>query len=356
MCLRSVHGLSVFLWLFFQLVTSLLAVALARPDIGLKLRQQQLQQQQQGYNYQPPSTSYGNPVQQNQAFASSQFQSSQQIPSGSYIPSRPTNQFLPQVNFNENSFAGGSFQSLSGNGGFQGLSNQGGNGYAGSFSSQFGSTSSQNSLQSFQHQQPQVQKNVYFYEAPYEPEQPHIHKHIPVAPATKSYKIIFIKAPTQAPPTAPIIPLQPQNEEKTLVYVLVKKPDEQPDIHLPAPIPTQPSKPEVFFIKYKTKDEANHKIQGTLEGHQNEGVIANTVSDGATFVSSIKDSITHHGDASDSQGIITNGNFNPDNFAVQTGSTSITSNLAGSHSTSGGNLAINGQHSQYGPPNVSGPY
>lgn len=43
----------------------------------------------------------------------------------------------------------------------------------------------------------------------------------------------------------------PQNEEKTLVYVLVKKPDPQPDFEPPTSAPTQPSKPEVYFIRYK---------------------------------------------------------------------------------------------------------
>lgn len=66
---------------------------------------------------------------------------------------------------------------------------------------------------------------------------------------------MFIKAPSAPAPTAPIIPLQPQNEEKTLVYVLVKRPDEQPDVIIPTPAPTQPSKPEVYFIRYKTQKE-----------------------------------------------------------------------------------------------------
>lgn len=74
-------------------------------------------------------------------------------------------------------------------------------------------------------------------------------------PPQKHYKIVFIKAPSAPAPTAPIIPLQPQNEEKTLVYVLVKRPDEQPDLVIPTPAPTQPSKPEVYFIRYKTQKE-----------------------------------------------------------------------------------------------------
>lgn len=78
-------------------------------------------------------------------------------------------------------------------------------------------------------------------------------KPINIPPPQKHYKIVFIKAPTPPAPTAPVIPVFPQNEEKTLVYVLVKKPEEQPDIVIPTPAPTQPSKPEVYFIRYKTQ-------------------------------------------------------------------------------------------------------
>lgn len=72
--------------------------------------------------------------------------------------------------------------------------------------------------------------------------------------AQKHYKIIFIKAPSPPAYQAPIIPVAPQNEEKTLVYVLVKKPEEQQEIIIPQAAPTQPSKPEVYFIKYKVSN------------------------------------------------------------------------------------------------------
>lgn len=35
----------------------------------------------------------------------------------------------------------------------------------------------------------------------------------------------------------------------------MKKPEEQQDIVIPTAAPTQPSKPEVYFIKYKTQKE-----------------------------------------------------------------------------------------------------
>lgn len=77
-----------------------------------------------------------------------------------------------------------------------------------------------------------------------------------VAPQ-KHYRIVFIKAPTEAPQRYPTIPLQPPDEEKTLVYVLVKKPDPPPEIVLPKPVSTVPTKPEVYFIRYKAQKDEN---------------------------------------------------------------------------------------------------
>lgn len=74
-------------------------------------------------------------------------------------------------------------------------------------------------------------------------------------PKQKHYKIVFIKAPSAPALRPPVVPPLPQNEEKTLIYVLHKKPEEEQDIVIPTPAPTKPSKPEVYFIKYKTKKE-----------------------------------------------------------------------------------------------------
>lgn len=99
-----------------------------------------------------------------------------------------------------------------------------------------------------------INKNVYFYKAPSEFEVPLPIKPIKLPKPQKNYKVIFIKAPSvPAPPQ--IIQLPPQTQDKTLVYVLVKKPEEQPDLVIPTPTPTQPSKPEVYFVKYGTQTE-----------------------------------------------------------------------------------------------------
>lgn len=114
-------------------------------------------------------------------------------------------------------------------------------------------------------QQPDITKSVFVHLPPEEndgyPLPPQV---LPVQPPKKHYKIIFIKAPEPPKVTPPIIPPQPQDEHKTLVYVLVKKPDEQPQIELPIPETTQPTKPEVYFIKYNVK---NNKTPDTGYGY-----------------------------------------------------------------------------------------
>lgn len=73
----------------------------------------------------------------------------------------------------------------------------------------------------------------------------------------KHYKIIFIKAPSPPPaPSRAAIAAASNHEEKTIVYVLVKKPEDQSDyVSAASTIPQQPSKPEVYFIKYKTQSD-----------------------------------------------------------------------------------------------------
>jgi hypothetical protein len=102
-----------------------------------------------------------------------------------------------------------------------------------------------------------VQKHIYVHVPPPEPEE-HVSRPLPqFRPAQKHYKIVFIKAPTPPTPTAANIQLPGQDEQKTLIYVLVKKPDEAEALNIQQPAPTQPSKPEVYFIKYKTQKQVS---------------------------------------------------------------------------------------------------
>lgn len=96
----------------------------------------------------------------------------------------------------------------------------------------------------------QVHKHVYVHVAPEDPEEVRQAALIQSAPRQKHYKIIFIKAPSYSAQQQQIIAQQAaQKEEKTLVYVLVKKPESPADITIPAPAAVQPSKPEVYFIR-----------------------------------------------------------------------------------------------------------
>lgn len=101
---------------------------------------------------------------------------------------------------------------------------------------------------------PVIHKHIYVHVPPSEPDYPAATRPPPeVQPAQKHYRIIFIKAPTQAIPTLPPLLPAPENEEKTIVYVLVRRPDDAPEVVVPTPAPTIPSKPEVYFIRYRTE-------------------------------------------------------------------------------------------------------
>lgn len=73
-------------------------------------------------------------------------------------------------------------------------------------------------------------------------------------PRDKHYNIIFVRAPTPPPPqqTQVILPAAP--EQKTLVYVLIRKPEElsaEQAVKITHPRPHPPAKPEVYFVTYK---------------------------------------------------------------------------------------------------------
>jgi Domain of unknown function (DUF243) len=101
----------------------------------------------------------------------------------------------------------------------------------------------------------QITKNVYVHLPPEEPEDYHPPAVIEAPPPKKHYKLIFIKAPEPPRISAPIIQPQQQDEHKTLIYVLVKSPEKPAEVAIPEIEPTEPSKPEVYFIKYKKDEE-----------------------------------------------------------------------------------------------------
>ncbi|XP_055548939.1 uncharacterized protein LOC129732262 [Wyeomyia smithii] len=102
----------------------------------------------------------------------------------------------------------------------------------------------------------EVYKHVYVHVPPEDKEDYEAPRVIqPAAHKQTHYKIIFIKAPSPPQPKTVVLPPQPQNEEKTIVYVLHQKPEHEQEVILQQPEPAKQNKPEVYFIKYKNKEE-----------------------------------------------------------------------------------------------------
>lgn len=126
----------------------------------------------------------------------------------------------------------------------------------------------QQNFQSFQQPRPQtaiITKDIYIHSAPEDQEETLIGQPLDNVPVRKNYRIVFIKAPTHnlKLASAALKHAQNANEEKTVIYVLSKKPDfteVQQQLHQ-AQGQQKTHKPEVYFIKYKTQEEAQRAQQ-----------------------------------------------------------------------------------------------
>lgn len=172
-----------------------------------------------------------------------------------------------------------------------------------------------------------IQKHIYVHVAPPEPEEVRPTRPISAGQSTKHYKIIFIKAPSYQPTQQQILQQQAQNEEKTLVYVLVKKPDEVADITIPTAAPTAPSKPEVYFIRYKAKSEV---AGGAAAGGAAAGSQLSGGGNSASLSLSSASSATSQFNAASS-------------LSLSTGDSSSS-------------VSVARPQTSYGPPGQSGPY
>ncbi|XP_013189297.1 uncharacterized protein DDB_G0283357 [Amyelois transitella] len=115
-------------------------------------------------------------------------------------------------------------------------------------------------------QTPQVFKHFYIHAAPEDEDSPKLRTPLVLPPPQKHYKIIFIKAPTQLSSTQ-FVPVPQQNEEKTIVYVLVNKPEEGQNIVTPKIEQKPPAKPEVYFIKYNNKEGSQAVIENIVRDY-----------------------------------------------------------------------------------------
>lgn len=66
----------------------------------------------------------------------------------------------------------------------------------------------------------------------------------------KHVNIIFVKTPSQSASAQTEVILPEQDQQRNIVYVLVKKFDPTTDLKLRAPRPTSPAKPGYFVIYF----------------------------------------------------------------------------------------------------------
>jgi len=122
---------------------------------------------------------------------------------------------------------------------------------------------------------PIITRNLYLYNAPkleqrYGPP--------PAMPDPKiHYNFVFVKTPQNIDGVQPIVAPPPQ--QKTLVYVLSKKPGAQQQKVIE--VPQKPTKPEVFFVAYDHGD--NPELPGGIDlqtalrhSNQHQGTVVNT--------------------------------------------------------------------------------
>ncbi|XP_060661988.1 uncharacterized protein LOC132795344 [Drosophila nasuta] len=117
-------------------------------------------------------------------------------------------------------------------------------------------------------QAPIINKKFYLVSAPEDHSNDGKVKHLVLGRPQKNYRVVFIKAPAGDNANVKYSAEFAPQEEKTVIYVLSKKDNDLDAGDIATPAPTQPSKPEVFFIKYKTDDEANQaqkEIQGQYD-------------------------------------------------------------------------------------------
>lgn len=148
------------------------------------------------------------------------------------------------------------------------------------------------------HQQPQqlqqshrqeaiVSKRFFIHSAPEEIDDDYKERTINVGTPRKNYNVVFIKAPYKSSKGGKLRIVPAVNEEKTVIYVLNKKTDAA-DIHAEVQDVAQTTnKPEVFFIKYKTLEEAQHAQQQIQAQYDALGGSTQVTDEGVAPVSSV---------------------------------------------------------------------
>lgn len=137
-----------------------------------------------------------------------------------------------------------------------------------------------------------ISSNIYIHSAPEETEEIFGDQANEAAyPIRKNYRILFVKAPTHNIRfnMNSVRQALAANEEKTVIYVLSKKPDVSQFQSQLSAIQTQAktNKPEVYFIKYKTQAEANRAQQEIQEQYHALGGSTSISDEGFAPITSV---------------------------------------------------------------------
>jgi len=118
---------------------------------------------------------------------------------------------------------------------------------------------------------PQTVRNIYVYSAPDEPSDAQTRTIRVPGGQDKQVNIIFLKTPSQSSAQQTEVILPKQAQQQTIVYVLVKKGESDSKVMIRKPPTPAPSKPQVFFIRYKNP---NSSVTGEGSGSSSGSVSA----------------------------------------------------------------------------------
>ncbi|XP_067626420.1 pupal cuticle protein 36 [Eurosta solidaginis] len=192
--------------------------------------------------------------------------------------------------FGQSSNLGGGSLFQGGNAGHGGAVGHQGGGGAGGFFNHGGTAG-------HAQQQAIISKRFFIHTAPEDNDEQYQEKHVTVGVPRKNYNVVFIKSPSRSHKKASIKITPAVNEEKTVIYVLNKKSDSH---DIDAQVLEQPAvttKPEVFFIKYKTAEEAQHAQQEIQAQYDALGGSSQVTDEGVAPVSSVIGSLGGGADA-----------------------------------------------------------
>ncbi|KAF2905714.1 hypothetical protein ILUMI_00459 [Ignelater luminosus] len=263
-------------------------------------------------------------------------------PSGSYLPVQPSGSYLPGVattvlepshstNIFEQTLVGTALTGITDGlttGGITGGLTTGGitgglvTGYTGGFVNGYTNDVINGNLH-------HDQRHFYFYSAP--DDEPAARLRVYVEPTSqRNTKIIFVKAPSYGGVIPEVIAPPSEAVDRTKIYVLVKKPQHDGAVTIPASLGVKQAQPEVFFIKYHNHHEAEAAVNQGLSG-AHIGTPLHNLGNEQTFVRTLGSS---HGGIGFTGGV-----------------TSVTGGVSFP-----GPIVDARSYTKYGPPGESGPY